>query len=83
MEYEQTKPKKYNQIKIKKNGTKMFFIKVNTKKTKAKETYGKAKAEHKAEIKKLKATIKSAKGDIKRHKLLKNQAKTIYKLAKV
>lgn len=78
----ENKPKKYNQINIKEHKT-MNIIKVLTKNTKAKETYKKAKAEHKADIAKLRAERKKLAGDIKRHKLLTKQAKTVYKLAKI
>ena len=69
MEYIQIKPKKYNKIKIK-GETMKFFIKVNTEKSKAKDTYKKAKAEHNLEIKKLKR-------EIKLHRQLKKQAKSV------
>lgn len=75
MNYIAIPAKKYNKIKIK-GDTMKTFIKVNTKKSKALADYKKAKAEHKAQIKTLKA-------DIKRHKLLTKQAKNIYKLSKV
>lgn len=46
------------------------------KKDMTKEQYNKAKADHNAAISKLKA-------DIKKHKLLKKQAKITYKLTKI
>lgn len=45
--------------------------------------YKEAKDKHNEEIKLLKIRIKQAKQDIKRHKLLKKQAKTVYKLSKL
>ena len=48
-----------------------------------KQTFIKAKAEHKEQIKKLKAQRKQLKSDIKRHKLLIKQVKITYKLSQM
>ena len=48
-----------------------------------KQTFIKAKAEHKDKIAKIKAQRKQLKSDIARHKLLIKQAKLAYKLSKM
>ena len=48
-----------------------------------KQTFLKAKAEHKDKIAKIKAQRKQLKADIKRHKLLMKQAKIAYRLSKM
>ncbi len=48
-----------------------------------KQTFIKAKAEHKDKIAKIKAQRKQLKADIKRHKLLMKQAKITYKLSQM
>ena len=48
-----------------------------------KQTFIKAKAEHKDKIAKIKAQRKQLKTDIVRHKLLIKQAKLAYKLSKM
>ena len=80
MEYIETKQKRYNLIKIKKENTPMLFIKVNTKKTKAKASY-KAEAKRiRAEIKARKDARKSLKRDIKELRINRKQARNNYKL---
>jgi len=74
MEYEQTKGKKYKNIKIQGHST-MNFIKVWNKNSKLKATYKATKALHTKEI-------KQARADIRKHKLLIKQAKLTYKLSK-
>lgn len=77
MDFIQTPIKKANK-KVEKAVTK----KAPTQPT-AKQIYKEAKANHKAEIKKLRDNIKTLKADIKKHKLLAKQAKTTYKLTKL
>ncbi len=48
-----------------------------------KQTFIKAKAEHKDKIAKIKAQRKQLKADIKRHKLLMKQARITYKLSQM
>ena len=48
-----------------------------------KQTFIKAKAEHKDKIAKIKAQRKQEKQDIKRHKMLIKQAKITYKLSQM
>ena len=48
-----------------------------------KQTFTKAKAEHKDKIAKIRAQRKQLKSDIVRHKLLIKQAKIAYKLSKM
>ena len=48
-----------------------------------KQTFIKAKAEHKDKIAKFKAQRKQLKADIKRHKLLMKQARINYKLSQM
>ena len=48
-----------------------------------KQTFIKAKAEHKDKIAKIKAQRKQLKSDIARHKLLMKQAKITYRLTKM
>ena len=48
-----------------------------------KQTFIKAKAEHKDKIAKIKAQRKQLKADIKRHKLLMKQVKITYKLSQM
>lgn len=48
-----------------------------------KQTFIKAKAEHKDKIAKIKAQRKQLKSDIVRHKLLMKQAKITYKLSQM
>ena len=48
-----------------------------------KQTFTKAKAEHKDKIAKIKAQRKQLKSDIVRHKLLIKQAKLAYKLSQM
>ena len=48
-----------------------------------KQTFIKAKAEHKDKIAKIKAQRKQLKSDIVRHKLLIKQSKIVYKLSKM
>lgn len=82
MGYEETPAKKYNKMNIK-GETKMQFIKVNTKASKAKEVFVKARAQHRDELKKLRAQRKALKHDMKRHKLLIKQARNTYKLERI
>ena len=71
--------KKYKNVKIK-GDSNMKVIKVNTKRSKAKEVYLKARTQHREALKKLRGEKKDLARDMKRHKLLIKQAKTIYKL---
>ena len=48
-----------------------------------KQTFIKAKAEHKDKIAKIRAQRKQLKADIKRHKLLMKQARITYKLSQM
>lgn len=48
-----------------------------------KQTFIKAKAEHRDKIAKIRAQRKQLKADIKRHNLLMKQAKIIYKLSQM
>jgi len=80
MQYELTKAKKYNRINIK-GDTTVNKIKVSTKSQKAKSTYATAKATHNREIKAIRKLIKAKRRDIKMHKLLKKQARTLYKMS--
>ena len=48
-----------------------------------KQTFIKAKAEHRDKIAKIRAQRKQLKADIKRHKLLMKQAKITYKLSQM
>lgn len=74
MNYELTKGKKYNKIKIK-GESEVSVIKVWTKDKEARAIHKEAKAHHNAQIKQLKS-------DIRKHKLLKQQAKLTYRLTK-
>lgn len=69
MTYEETPAKNYKKKK------EIIMKKTNTPLQEARADYMTAKRAHKSEIKKLKL-------DIKRHKLLKAQAKSVYKQAK-
>ena len=82
MKYEQIKQKRYNKINIKEIKT-VSNIKVSTDKTKARDDYRALKAQHNDKIQELKDKIKGNKSDIKKHKLLKKQARITYKLNKI
>lgn len=58
----------------------MLFIKVNTKKTKAKASYKAEKKRITAEIKARKDAIRSISRDIKQLRINKKQARNTYKL---
>ena len=74
MHFEETKGRKYNKINITQVKS-MNIIKVFTKQNKAKATFKAAKALHNKEIKQFKQNIR-------KHKLLKKQARLVYKLSK-
>lgn len=75
MTYEETPAKPYKKPKQQK--PKKDITEVN------KEQFQKAKADHKAEIAKIKLNRKQEKQDIKRHKMLIKQAKITYKLTQM
>ena len=77
MDYIEIPAKKYTQISKPKPKIEKEKIDMD------KQTFIKAKAEHKDKIAKINAQRKQLKADIKRHKLLMKQAKIAYRLSKM